>query len=214
MFYLLSIVMYIKARLITQKTVGNGLWVIGHGQNASAPIAYRLLPITCFLLSLISAILAMLTKEMSFTLPIVMIFYEFTFFKSSLKKKLLFLLPLLLTLMIIPLGIMGIDKPLGVILSDLSEKLRVQTEMSRWDYLFTQFRVIVTYIRLLFLPINQNLDYDYPVYHSLFTLPVFLSFLLLLSILGVAVYLLYKTRGQKSASQTVGSNKVLFCNKP
>jgi tetratricopeptide (TPR) repeat protein len=226
MFYLLSIVMYIKARLITQRsavsnqesvdssqetaarskqtgdssqrTVGQGAM---ESQNASAPIAYRLLPITYFLLSLISAILAMLTKEMSFTLPIMMILYEATFFKSSLKKKLLFLLPLLLTLIIIPLGIMGIDKPLGVILSDLSEKLRVQTEMSRWDYLFTQFRVIVTYIRLLFLPINQNLDYDYPVYHSLFTLPVFLSFLLLLSILGVAVYLLFKAQKSEVRSQ-------------
>jgi tetratricopeptide (TPR) repeat protein len=210
MFYLLSIVMYIKARLLTQRSVnsrqetgGNGLWVIDHGQEASVPITSYLSPITCFFLSLVSAILAMLTKEMSFTLPIVMILYEFIFFKSSLKKKLLFLLPLLLTLIIIPIGIMGIDKPLGVILSDLSEKLRVQTEMSRWDYLFTQFRVIVTYIRLLFFPVNQNLDYDYPVYHSLFTPPVFLSFLFLAALLGMAVYLLYKAR--KRGSAEVGS---------
>jgi len=191
MFYLLSVVMYVKARLFA-----------GDRQVASSPVTYYLLPITYFSLSLISAICAMLTKEISFTIPLVVILYEFTFFKSSIKKKLYFLLPIFLTLIIIPLSIMGTDKPLGELLSDLSEKFRVQTELSRWDYLFTQFRVVVTYIRLLFFPVNQNLDYDYPVYHSFFTPPVFLSFLLLMSIFGIAVYLLYKTRvisGQRSA---------------
>jgi Tfp pilus assembly protein PilF len=66
--------------------------------------------------------------------------------------------------------------------------------MSRLDYLFTQFRVIVTYLRLIVLPINQNLDYDYPVFHSLFTTEVFLSFLLLVTILCSGIYLLYRSR--------------------
>ena len=206
MFYLLSIVMYVKARLMTQMSMGNGSWGISREENVSVPFTYHLLPVTFFLLSLLSAVLAMLTKEISFTLPIVIILYEFTFFRSTLKKKLIFLLPLLLTLMIIPLSIMGTDKPLGEILSDLGERTRVQTEMSRWDYLFTQFRVIVTYIRLLFFPVNQNLDYDYPVYHSFFEPPVFLSFLLLLSIVGIAVYLMYKTRAVSGQRSTVSNN--------
>ena len=206
MFYLLSIVMYVKARLMTQMSMGNGSWGISREENVSVPFTYHLLPVTFFLLSLLSAVLAMLTKEISFTLPIVIILYEFTFFRSTLKKKLIFLLPLLLTLMIIPLSIMGTDKPLGEILSDLSEKFRVQTAVSRWDYLFTQFRVIVTYIRLLFFPVNQNLDYDYPVYHSFFEPPVFLSFLLLLSVVGIAVYLMYKTRAVSGQRSTVSNN--------
>ncbi|MBI5099762.1 MAG: tetratricopeptide repeat protein [Nitrospirae bacterium] len=219
MFYLLSIVMYIKARLITQRSAVSDQQSVDSRQQLGeesreyavsrkqSSASYCLLPTACyFFLSLVSAILAMLTKEMSFTLPIVIILYEFTFFRSSLKKKLLFLLPLLLTLIIIPSGIMGIDKPLGEILSDLSERIRVQTEMSRWDYLLTQFRVIVTYMRLLFLPINQNLDYDYPAYHSLFTLPVFLSFLLLLSILGIAVYLMFKTRAISYQMSAINNN--------
>lgn len=32
---------------------------------------------------------------------------------------------------------------------------------------FYSIQVIATYIRLLFLPINQNLDYDYSIYNSL-----------------------------------------------
>jgi hypothetical protein len=65
--------------------------------------------------------------------------------------------------------------------------------MTRWEYLFTQFRVIVTYIRLFFFPVNQNLDYDYPIFHSFFAPQVFLSFLFLLVFFGVAVYLLYRS---------------------
>jgi len=36
------------------------------------------------------------------------------------------------------------------------------------EYLITQLRVIVTYLRLLVFPMNQNLDYDYPLFDSFF----------------------------------------------
>jgi tetratricopeptide (TPR) repeat protein len=65
--------------------------------------------------------------------------------------------------------------------------------ISAGDYLTTQFRVIVTYIRLLFLPINQNLDYDYPIYKTFFTPGVFFSFVFLLLIFAGGVYLLYRS---------------------
>jgi protein O-mannosyl-transferase len=185
MFYLLSVVMYAKARLSSRQA----------GRLAS------------FFLSLLSAVLAMKTKEIAFTLPVVIVLYEFSFFKSSLKKKLLFLLPVLLTLVIIPVSVMGTHKPLGELLSDLSASTRVQTNIPRWDYLMTQMRVIVTYIRLIFLPVNQNLDYDYPIFHSLSQLPVILSSLFLLSIFGTAVYLLYKSwQAGKLASLQAGNN--------
>ncbi len=125
----------------------------------------------------------MKTKEIAFTLPIMILLYEFIFFKSTLKRKLVFLVPVLLTLVIVPMSMLHIDKPLGEVLSDLSEKSRLQTDMSRGDYLMTEMRVIVTYIRLIFLPVNQNLDYDYPIYRSFFSPPVFLSFLFLVSTL-------------------------------
>jgi tetratricopeptide (TPR) repeat protein len=60
----------------------------------------------------------------------------------------------------------------------------------------TQMRVITTYIRLIFLPVNQNLDYDYPVYRSFFDPPVFLSFMFLVSIIGFGVYMLRISRGR------------------
>ncbi len=78
--------------------------------------------------------------------------------------------------------------------------------MSRWDYFMTEMRVITTYIRLIFLPINQNLDYDYPIYRSFITPPVLLSFLFLVFLLGVAVYLLIKVRKAETNSKKLEVN--------
>jgi Tfp pilus assembly protein PilF len=191
-FYLLSLVFYIKAGLA-------GQW--GRGKEDSPGAKGKMhanlpLTMTYYILSLISTVLAMHTKEISFTLPIVIICYEFFFFKTPWKKKLLFLLPIILTLSIIPLSIMDSEKPLGDILSDLSEKTRVQTKISRGDYLLTQIRVITTYIGLLFFPVNQNLDYDYPIYHSFFSPSIFFSFLFLLALFGSAIFLFYLSRMQ------------------
>jgi Flp pilus assembly protein TadD len=95
---------------------------------------------------------------------------------------------------IIPLTIIDFGGPPSDIVADTGGQLRVGTGVSRLDYLFTQFRVIVTYLRLLFLPVSQNLDYDYPIYTSFFSLPVLLSFLLLVFIFAAAVYLFWRTR--------------------
>ena len=75
--------------------------------------------------------------------------------------------------------------------------------ISRGDYLLTQFSVIVTYLRLLVLPVGQNLDYNYPVYHSLFTPRVFCSFLLLGSLVALALYL-YRRSAPGGAANGAG----------
>src|SRR5208283_171596 len=76
---------------------------------------------------------------------------------------------------------------------------------NRWDYLFTQLRVIVTYIRLLFFPINQNIHYDYPVYKSFFAPQVLLSFIFLACLFGFGVYLV-KGKRHKIAAQNLSSS--------
>jgi tetratricopeptide (TPR) repeat protein len=131
----------------------------------------------------------MKTKEIAFTLPVCIAVYEFMFFRGKPVKRLLYLIPLLLTMLIIPLTLLNLSAPLGDIIGDVSEVTRDHRGISRWSYLFTQFRVIVTYLRLLVLPINQNLDYDFPLYHSLFDPAVFLSFMFVLLVFGLGVYL-------------------------
>ncbi|KAF0145848.1 MAG: hypothetical protein FD156_526 [Nitrospirae bacterium] len=172
MFYLLSLACYIRSRLSTLPATRYTLYAV----------------------SFLSAILAMKTKEIAFTLPVIIAIYEFMFFEGKIKKRFLYLIPLLFTMLIIPLSLIGIDKPIGDVIGELREAAQETAEVPRWGYLFTQFRVIVTYIRLLFLPINQNLDYDYPVYHSFFEPNVFLSFVFLLIILALGIYLFYSKR--------------------
>ena len=186
MFYLLSLVLFIKGRLM-QEAIGNRSWVMGHKQEASVPIAYRLSPITYFILSFISAVLAMKTKENAFTLPVIITLYEFLFFSGPLKARALKLVPFLLTMLIIPMTIIGLESTAGEIISQIKDPASLgYQELSGGAYLFTQFRVIVTYIRLLFFPVNQTIDYDYPIYHSLFDPPVLLSFLFLAALFGMA----------------------------
>ncbi len=186
LFYLLSVAAYAKARL-------SGLTPSSRPRFTSPGF---------YVLAVCSAVLAMKTKEIAFTLPITIGLYEFMFFKTGFKRKFIFTLPILLTLAIIPVSIMGTHEPLGQILSDLSEKSRLQTDLPRWDYLMTQMRVITTYIRLLFAPVDQNLDYDYPIYHSLFDPPVFFSFLFLCAIAGTGVYFL--RRANHAANRAAG----------
>ncbi|MBI4839406.1 MAG: tetratricopeptide repeat protein [Nitrospirae bacterium] len=112
--------------------------------------------------------------------------------------RFLYLTPFLLTLLIIPLSLIGIDKPADSLIGDITEAARAKTNISRWDYLFTEFTVVVTYLRLLFLPVNQNLDHYYPVYNSFLNPNVYLSFLILLAIFGLAVYLFYYSKKSSS----------------
>jgi tetratricopeptide (TPR) repeat protein len=140
----------------------------------------------------------MKTKQISFTLPVMIVLYEFLFFSGKMRKRILYLLPVLLTVPIIPLTLLDLEQPIGDIIGDVGEASRDLTQMSRLDYLFTQFRVIVTYLRLIVLPVNQNLDYDYPTFTAFFNIKVFLSFLLLLTIFGSGVYFLYRSRHSSS----------------
>lgn len=170
MFCLLSTVLYAKARLSRSGTRG------------------RILLALC----VISAVLAMKSKETAFTLPFVITMYEFMFFEGKAVKRLIRLSPVIITLFVIPLSLPDAGRPLGEIIGTMSDATRVQTDMSRLDYLFTQFRVIATYVRLFFIPVNQNLDYDYRIYRPLLDRGVLASLFLLLSIAATGGRLLYR----------------------
>jgi len=185
LFYLLTVFCYLKWRLASSETRSRYLWYGG---------------------ALLSTVLAMKTKENSFTLPFMILSVEAIFFRSSTRKRWLALLPFLLTLPIIPLshpGAMG-EGEAGF--------AQGTAEISRSDYLFTQFRVIVTYLRLLFLPIGQNLDYDYPIYHSILEPAVLFSFLFLLLIFVVSLFVIFYSRltTQDSQLRLMGFGMVWF----
>jgi hypothetical protein len=174
-FYLLSLAMYINARLV-QSRKKRGL---------------------LYALSLVSAVLAMKTKENAFTLPFMVALYDFMFLGGPGKRRLVYLVPFFFTILIIPLAMMGGISGGGMgeletaVVSIASSG---RTGVSQGAYLLTQFRVLVTYMRLLFLPVNQNVDYDYPAYGTFFDAPVFASFLFLALFVGLAIYFLSRSR--------------------
>jgi len=188
-FYVASVVLYAKARLASR-------W-------------------DAYLGAFLATVLGMFTKEITLTIPLTLSLYEFCFFghwKENPKKRLRLLLPFLLTLMIIPLTLTrsghttlqivrspsitthtGEARTLPRFLSSIT-RWSPPEQRSRREYLLTQLNVTRTYLRLLFLPIRQNLDYDYPISHRLNEPGTFFSFLLLTSIFLFALKSFQKNR--------------------
>jgi tetratricopeptide (TPR) repeat protein len=148
-----------------------------------------------FALFILLSLSAFLTKEIAYTLPMAIILIELLFF-SHRKEKIVRICVLTAVFGALTfLTYLASGRKLVAVFSSLDEATRVQTITSRSDYLFTQFRVITTYIRLLLLPINQSIDYDYTLSHSLFEGRVLLSLLLLLLLILIAVWMVLKSRG-------------------
>jgi hypothetical protein len=67
-------------------------------------------------------------------------------------------------MLIIPLGMMDFTKPVETLAEHIDAQSKETLNISRTDYLLTEFRVIVTYLRLLVFPVKQSVDYTYPVF--------------------------------------------------
>ncbi len=167
LFYLASLCLYVKSRLPRQSRGLTGFYYIG---------------------SLVTAIAAMFTKENTITLPLMIVLYEFSFLKAKKAINWKHLIPFLLIFLLIP----------ATWLLSGAEKFQARhsfvANISPLQYLLTEFRVIATYIRLLFLPLHQNLDYDYSLSKSIFEAPVLFSFIFLAAILFWAQRIFSKYR--------------------
>jgi hypothetical protein len=178
LFYLMSVVLYLEARIRFEAESDN--------QRAGYVL---------YLLSVTSAIFAMKTKEIAFTIPFMIAVLELLLFERSKfeKRRFYFLVPFAATLVIIPLSLFGprwgLSGP-GAGVEELARrgKLYDLSQRSAYLYLITQFRVIVTYIRLLVFPVHQIAVYDYPLSHSFFEPRVVLSFVALLALGGAAIF--------------------------
>lgn len=187
MFYLLSVVSYLKARLEAGEQ--------GTTRHRGAAL---------YAIALFSAVLAMMTKETAFTLPFAIALCEVMFFTGAFRRF-YYVLPFLLTLPLIPLNLMASSGYSEDFFGALVEASASADTISRGAYLLTQSRVIVTYVRLLFFPARQNLDYDYPVYGSFFEPGVFFSFIFLSALFAFAVWLFARSRRTANGYALLGS---------
>ena len=192
LFYLASLCFYVKSRLLNcqkaQLPRHRKLVSLRGALFTDEAIPQRSLQRICYIFSLITATLAMFTKENAITLPLMIMLYEFSFFKAKRIFNSKRLIPFLLIFLIIPLTWALCE----------SEKFQARhsffTNISPLQYLLTEFRVILTYIRLAFLPLHQNLDYDYSYSKSLFEAPTLFSFIFLVAVLLFAKRMFSKYR--------------------
>jgi len=166
MFYLFSLICYVKARL--SGTIRRIYW---YGGMAG------------------SGLLAIFTKENALMLPLFILLYEVLFFQGLEWKVLRKRLGMIL-------GVLGILGLVGIILwgGRYWEVIRegyLYRDFTMGERVLTQFRVVFYYLTLLIYPhpSRLNLDYDFPVSRSLVDpVTTFFSLLAILFVLGVGAW--------------------------
>lgn len=123
--------------------------------------------------------------------------------QTAHRPQVFTIIPYLFLLLVIPVTLWLEAPPLlerGTVLVEHGAKqpgrqLAAETSsLTRREYFLTQVSVVRTYLRLLVLPVSQNLDYDYPISHSLFEVRTLGSLVLLLALLGFGVWLYPRNR--------------------
>jgi hypothetical protein len=168
MFYLLSMILYIKGRLASGKVQ------------------------VCYFGGLgLSYLFGVFSKENVAILPLFIALYEFFFFQkldlSPRGKKIVFWLVGALFL----LGVFGLILWGPRYYNDIVEGYKMR-EFTLEERVLTQFRVVLYYLTLLIYPhpSRLNLDYDFPLSKTIFDPPTTLvSILIILGIIGFSIWI-------------------------
>ncbi len=175
MFYFLGLVLYLLTRLTNKgKTIKTRL-LIGCG---------------------ISVLLACLTKENAFTFPFAVVLIEIFFLQTrpnaiSFKDRRVLLIGAALVLLI-ALGFYNYSD--YVLNPEYEGQNQGDNDITSWRYLLTQFSVILKYIQLLILPVNQVFDYNYKLVTSFLDPKAWISFIALLGLIALAIVTFKKHR--------------------
>jgi tetratricopeptide (TPR) repeat protein len=163
-FYLLSLALYVEGRLHQVR-----------GKRGSYLF---------FIAAAVAGVIALFSKETAVTLPAAMVLYELFFFPGRSRSS-IFILASIIALFVV---LFVLSFVYGLF------PIPEVEHITRGQYLITEFRVLVTYLRLLILPVNQNVDYDFPLSKSIFEAGTLLSLVLLLSVLALGLYLFRRHR--------------------
>lgn len=175
LFYLLSLNLYLTARRsqLTKFTIGS---------------------LIIFIFSGISLFLAILTKETSYTYPLIIFLIEVMLLQQSwkldIKNKKNQLLLFLFSILVL-FGFLNYD------LNDIfmpKYAYALDTTITSYTYLLTQFGVILSYIKMMFVPINQMLDHGRILLLTPFQIGVIIPFIVHIGILITGFKLFPKYR--------------------
>jgi tetratricopeptide (TPR) repeat protein len=120
---------------------------------------------------LVSALLAVRTKEIAFTLPVALALVEWAFLEGG-RRRWLPILPVAAMALLIPLSLVDLGKPASAVLASADESTRVLAPAGRHDYLRTRAVVVARYLGLLAFPVGQVIDHDVAIRRSWLALDV------------------------------------------
>ena len=173
MFYLLSLLLYINGRLTWIRWKQ---WILFSG---------------CF----VSWMMALGSKEIAATLPLIILLYEWYFFQGLqlewLRRNIKFFLGLFAILGLVIFLYLG-KSPFDRILADYSVR-----DFTLLERVLTQFRVVVFYISLLLCPHPSRLNLHHHVITSsslIEPITTLLSLAILIGLIGLVVYLARRQR--------------------
>ena len=149
LFFTGTMALYSKARLVDQ------------GQESTIRSFWFYAAAAC------SAMFGFLTKEIIVTLPFAALLYEFSFFRSAGRIRWKFLGSIFVLFAVV----------LGVLVAKGFIPLADTEGISRIAYLMTEFKVLLIYVKLLVVPLGQNLDHDVAIASSFFDSSTFIGFL-------------------------------------
>ena len=175
MFYFLGLILYLLSRFTDKGKAIKTRLLIGCG---------------------IAALLAILTKENAFTFPFAIVMLEIFFLQSgqnviSFKDKRV----LVIGAALVALIALGFYSYSDYLLNPQSVDKNLKDKgITSIHYLFTQFSVILKYIQLLFVPVNQVFDYNYKLVTSFLDPRAWISFTALLGLFALAIVTFKKHR--------------------
>lgn len=181
-FYLLSVLSFIKARLILERSGPCWKsWLLAGGV-------------------LVAGLLALGSKQIAVTLPFMLLLLELFLFRGRMINRRFFaacgvFFIVMLAIVLVKWHGSSFDE----FFFDLHQATSEDRYTSRTTYFLTQTRVIVTYLRLICLPFGQNLVHDSPIYTSLFSVPVATSIALHI-ILVIIAAILFRMSGKSFQS--------------
>ena len=208
-FYLLALLLFIRAfkqRAKSEGLIANSKEQIVKEEEQSAksegsPALSSTLLAKRSKLFLAGAFLAscfgMGTKQEAATLPLMLFIYDFYFISKGdwkvIRGHYKIHLAMFSTLAIVLyLSFSGLQTYISF---DYAKGIPMPQEepITSFQYFLTQLHVIPYYIRLLFIPANLNLDYDWPITRNI-DLPTVFFFVLLTSLIIVAIILFRRAR--------------------
>jgi tetratricopeptide (TPR) repeat protein len=166
LFYMWSVLLYIRGRKIHLEKTAKKEWI---------PYAY-------YAGAFVAGAFGFLSKQNAITFPLAFILAEILFIRNKelkIDRKFLGIFS----------AIIGAGLLLALVVNGLPREF---DRISRSQYLFTQFRVLMKYWQLLLLPVNQHLDYYFTISMNLWGAKELLGLAGNLLIIALGIWLFMK----------------------